>query len=180
MSTSLNNRLPAFAPALRLIMPSSRCCSAAALVIAATSLTACVAGHNPLASWQRPSEISREWVDVEKSTPNDTTLWVLGSDGYDGVAHLQLSADTAGVAHQSRTETRYGSWYLDGTMGDSTHQAICFSRRIGRFGATCTAFVLDTIMSGSVATPRLMLRAYRGIHHTRDRILVARSSVMHP
>ena len=161
-------------------MPSSRSSRAAALVLAAMVMSACVAGRNPLAAWQRPSEISREWVDVEKATPDDTTLWVLGPDGYDGVAHLKLSSDAVGGAHQSRTEVRYGSWYLDGTMGDSTHQAICFSRRIGRFGATCTAFVLDTIMSGSVATPRLILHAYRGVHHTRDRLLLARSVVVHP
>ena len=163
-----------------MIMPSSQLSRAVTLVLAALLMMACVAGHNPLAAWQRPAEISREWVDVEKSTPDDTTLWVLGPDGYDGVAHLQVSSDTAGVAHQSRTETRYGSWYLDGTLGDSTHQAICFSRRIGRFGATCTAFVLDTIIRGAVPTPRLVLHAYRGIHHTRDRLLVARPAAARP
>jgi hypothetical protein len=163
-----------------MIMPSSRHARAAILAITAAALTACVAGHNPLASYQRPTEISREWIDVEKSTPADTTLWVLGPDGYDGVAHLQPMSDAAGATRQSRTETRYGSWYLDGTMGDSTHQAICFSRRIGRFGATCTAFVLDTIMTGSVPTPRLLLLAYRGIHHTRDRLLLARATAVRP
>ncbi|MDQ2668195.1 MAG: hypothetical protein M3Z05_19670 [Gemmatimonadota bacterium] len=160
-------------------MPSNRH-TRAATVIAAVALNACVAGHNPLAAWQRPSEISREWVDVEKSTPDDTTLWVLGPDGYDGVAHLQREPDATGVPRQSRKEKRYGSWYLDGTMGDSTHQAICFSRRIGRFGATCTAFVLDTIMNGSVATPRLLLHAYRGSQHTRDRLLLARATAVRP
>ena len=158
----------------------SRGYRAAMLVTSVAVMTACVAGHNPLASWQRPSDISREWVDVEKSTPDDTTLWVLGPDGYDGVAHLQRSTDSSGVARQSRQETRYGSWYLGGTMGDTTQQAICFSRRIGRFGATCTAFVMDTVMSGSVPTPRLLLRAYRGLHHTRDRLLVARTPAMLP
>ena len=159
---------------------SIRLLHAVALALPALGLLGCVAGHNPLASWQRPPEISREWVDVEKSTPDDTTLWVLGPDGYDGVAHLQLSSDSAGLSRQSRKETRYGSWYLDGTIGDSTHQAICFSRRIGRFGATCTAFVLDTIMSGSVPTPRLLLHAYRGTRHTRDRLLLARTMAVRP
>ncbi|CAN5217468.1 hypothetical protein BH09GEM1_BH09GEM1_14670 [soil metagenome] len=163
-----------------MIMPSSAPARAATFAITVVVLTSCVAGHNPLASWQRPPDISREWVDVEKSTPDDTTLWVLGPDGYDGVAHLQLSSDPDGVAHQSRSEKRYGSWYLDGTMGDSSRQAICVSRRIGRFGATCTAFVLDTIMTGSVPTPRLLLHAYRGIHHTRDRLLLARATAVRP
>ena len=153
---------------------------AVALTITAMAVAACVAGHNPLAAWPRPSELSREWIDVEKSTGEDTTLWVLRPDGYDGVAHLQLSPHAAGVARQSRTETRYGSWYLDGTMGDSTHQSICFSRRIARFGVTCTAFALDTIMTASGPTPRLVLHAYRGFHHTRDRVLLARTTAVRP
>ena len=161
-------------------MPSCRYSRAATLVTTAVVMTACGAGHNHLGSWQRPPDISREWVDVEKSTADDTTLWVLRPDGYDGVAHLQRSSDASGVARQSRQEVRYGSWYLDGTLGDSAHQAICFSRRIGRFGASCTAFVLDTIVTVSGPTPRLVLKAYRGMHHTRDRVLLPHAIVAHP
>lgn len=146
-------------------------------VVGALVLTACVAGHTPLASWHQPRELSREWIDIDKSTPTDTTLWVLRADGYDGVAHLLSSPDSSGVSRVSRKEVRYGSWYLDGTMGDTTHEALCISRRSGRIGATCTAFVLDTIMVGSVATPRLVLRAYHGNTHVRDRHLLARTAV---
>ena len=163
-----------------MIKSASRYIGARATLLGALMVSACVAGHNPLASWKRPPEISREWVDVEKSSPEDTTLWVLAPDGYDGVAHLVPSVDSSGVRRQSRRETRYGSWYLGGTMGDSTQQAICFSRRIGRFGATCTNFVLDTVMRESVPTPRLLLRAYRGSHHTRDRLLLARAPAARP
>ena len=140
----------------------------------------CGAVRNPLAAWQQPPEITREWVDVEKSTPDDTTLWVLGPGGYDGIAHLLRSPDAAGVARQVRKETRYGYWHFEGTLGDSTHQAICFSPRSGRIGATCTLFVLDTAMVASRPTPRLILRAYRGLHHARDRLLVARAAAVGP
>ena len=161
-------------------MPSCRYSRAATLVTTAVVMTACGAGHNHLGSWQRPPDISREWVDVEKSTADDTTLWVLRPDGYDGVAHLQRSSDSAGVAHQYRQQVKYGAWYLDGTLGDSTHQAICFSRRPGRFGASCTAFVLDTIVTVAGPTPRLVLKAYRGLHHTRDRVLLPHATAVRP
>ena len=150
----------------------------AILALVATSALGCgVAGHSVLASWQQPAEITREWVDVEKSIPDDTTLWILGPGGYDGIAHLLRSSDSSGAARQVRKETRYGYWHFQGTLGDSTHQAICFSPRSGRIGATCTAFVLDTVTSGSSPTPRLTLRAYHGLHHTRDRQLVARTAM---
>ena len=151
-----------------------------ALALGATTALGCVAGHNPLSSWQQPPEITREWVDVEKTTPDDTTLWVLGPGGYDGIAHLMRASDSSGVIRLVRKETRYGYWHFQGTLGDSTHQAICFSPRSGRIGATCTAFVLDTVMSGSGPSPRLTLRAYHGLHHTRDRLLVARAVAMRP
>jgi hypothetical protein len=163
-----------------MIMHSRRFSRAAALATITLVIAACGAGHNHLGSWQRPDEISRDWIDVEKSTPDDTTLWVLAPDGYDGVAHLQHAPDAAGVERQARHQVKYGAWYLDGTLGDTAHQAICFSRRIGRFGASCTAFVLDTIMTGSGPTPRLLLRAYHGIHHTRDRLLLARPTPARP
>lgn len=149
---------------------------AAAFAVCVSVMSGCVAGHNPLTPLQRPSVIAGEWVDVDRSTPMDTTLWVLRADGYDGVAHLRLLPDSGGPTREVREESRYGSWYLDGQLGDTTHQAICFSRRIGRFGATCTSFVMDTITAGSRVTPRLLLRAYRGLHHTRDRVLMARTA----
>ena len=151
-----------------------------ALALCVTFTLGCVARQNLLASWQQPSEITREWVDVDKSTPDDTTLWVLGAGGYDGIAHLQRSADSSGIPRQVRNETRYGYWHFQGTLGDSAHQAICFSPRSGRIGATCTAFVMDTVLHGMHPTPRLILRAYHGNHHTRDRVLMARATAMRP
>ena len=159
---------------------SRRALRRTALALVAMSALGCIAGHNPLSSWQQPPEIAREWVDVDKSTPDDTTLWVLGPGGYDGIAHLVRASDSSGVIRLVRKETRYGYWHFQGTFGDSTRQAICFSPRSGRIGATCTAFVLDTVTSGSGRAPRLTLRAYHGLHHTRDRMLVARTAVMRP
>lgn len=159
---------------------SSQTLRRAAFAMCATLQLGCVAGHALLPAWQQPSDITREWVEVDKSTPDDTTLWVLGAGGYDGVAHLQRSADSSGIARQLRNEKRYGYWHFEGTLGDSAHQAICFSPRSGRMGATCTAFVMDTVLNALRPTPRLTLRAYQGHHHTRDRVFLARATAMRP
>jgi hypothetical protein len=122
----------------------------------------------------RPPQIAGEWVDVAKSTPTDTSLWLLRADGYDGSAHIRVTIDSMGMAHASRTESKYGSWYMTGTLGDSLHESICFSKRVGRFGASCIAFAMDTVGSVAGPLPRLKLHNYRGMHHIADRLLVAR------
>jgi hypothetical protein len=116
--------------------------------------------------------LAGEWVDLHKTTAADTSIWVLRSDGYDGIIHVRVTS-TGGTAQVERSEARYGSWYLDGSMADSTGHALCFSRRLGRFGSTCIAFSLET-WPESAGVRHLLLRGYHGEHSTGDRELVAR------
>jgi hypothetical protein len=124
----------------------------------------------------RPPQIAGEWVDVAKSTPADTSLWVLRGDGYDGIANLLVTFDASGVPKRSRTQEHYGTWYFEGTLGDTARQSLCFSRRLGRSPTSCIQFLLDTIDGGpgSGRRPRLLLRGYNGEHTTGDRWLIAR------
>lgn len=145
-----------------------------AVVISILALSGCTIGQPLIGAWPRPSPIVGEWVDVEKSSATDTALWVLRADGYDGTAHLLLATDSLGSLRVRREDRRYGAWYVDGALGDSTRQ-LCFSKRIGRFGATCTSFILDTVATGGMPALRLRLKDYRGQHHTRDRLLVSRT-----
>ena len=115
----------------------------------------------------RPVALAGEWIDLRHTAPRDTALWVLREDGYDGAAHL---------AGHERSEERYGSWYLDGDLADSTHRAICFSKRIGRNGATCVSFSLDTVRENGSSRRRLIVHGYRGQHYTGDRVLIERVS----
>ncbi|MEO7084122.1 MAG: hypothetical protein ABI442_20625 [Gemmatimonadaceae bacterium] len=148
-----------------------------AAVALAALLGACAGVHVPLLpSFSRPPEVAREWVDLHKTTESDTSLWVLRRDGYDGSAHLRVTSDAFGKARVVRSESRYGAWYLKGTLGDSAHQAICFSKRLGRFGPTCDGFSLDTIPGPSGPIPRLTLFGYKGDHSTTTRVLVARDT----
>jgi hypothetical protein len=139
--------------------------------------SACTSLHVPLlAPRSRPTEIAREWVDVRKSTPSDTSLWVLRPDGYDGSAHIRAIADSSGQVRAQRTETRYGGWYMSGTLGDTASQAICFSSRPGRFGSTCNGFSLDTVQSANASVVRLTVRGYAGSHSTTNRVLISRAA----
>lgn len=142
------------------------------LALCAPLLTAnaCAAMHRMhIGVLDRPPVLAGEWVDLRHTTPADTALWVLRPDGYDGAAHL--IGDASGVR---RTEERYGSWYLDGDLADSTHRAICFSKRIGRDGATCIRFSLDSISDNGAVRRRLTVHGYRGRHFTGDRQLIER------
>jgi hypothetical protein len=123
--------------------------------------------------YHRPPELTAEWIDLKHTTEGDTALWVLRGDGYDGSAHIV--ATTSG-AHDppKRTDRRYGTWYFDGSMSDSANRAICFARRIGREGATCLAFRLDTVRDDQQGTRRLTIRGYPGEHTVGDRQLIER------
>jgi hypothetical protein len=133
------------------------------------------AGHplGSLGGYARPPQLVGEWVDLHKTTESDTSIWVLRPDGYDGILHVRVVQSPDGTHHVESNQTRHGSWYLDGTMSDSTHRALCFSRRLGRFGATCISFSAD-VDSGSARPRRLRLFGYRGEHSTGTRELVPR------
>ena len=159
-------------------MKARRSCSAIGMTLAASAtVTGCAALHvGPTYGHARPSQIVGEWIDVAKTSPTDSSIWVLRPNGYDGSLRVRVVADSTGALHAQRKETHYGSWYFDGALGDAAHQALCFSKRVGRFGATCISFSMDTIQTAAGPLPRLLLRGYAGEHHTSDRVLVA----LHP
>ena len=125
-----------------------------------------------LAMSNRPAAVSGEWIDVRHATPDDTSLWILRGDGYDGTAHLIRRVTEAGVVTE-RHQTKYATWYLRGDIADSTHQ-ICFARRLGRDGLTCWRFLLDTIATADGMRRRMIVKDYQGQHTRADRILLAR------
>jgi hypothetical protein len=126
-------------------------------------------------SLDRPSVLAGEWIDRSQTTAMDTALWLLRSDGYEGVAHVLVEHDAAGNPTVRRTQTRSGSWYFDGNLADSSHRAICFARRIGRDGATCLSFSIDTSLTSRGLPRRLVVYGYPGEDRTGSRELIARS-----
>lgn len=141
----------------------------AALLVASKGCTAMHRMH--LGVLERPDALTGEWVDVRHTAPGDTSLWVLRANGYDGAARLVV--DASGV--ERRSEERYGSWYVRGDVADSMSRAICFAKRIGRDGATCISFSIDTVSAEGRQRRRLIVHSYRGQHYTGDRELLERS-----
>lgn len=138
------------------------------LIAAALALSTSCAGRLHLNDMSRPEALAGEWIDTRHATPADTSLWVLRTDGYDGSAHL--------IHHGSdhdRKESRYGAWYLHGSLTANSDRSICFAKRLGRDAATCLPFTLDTIELPDGPWRRLTVRGYQGQHTTGDRILIA-------
>ena len=133
-------------------------------------------GLAPAAAFQgkpdshHPAALVGQWIDLRHTSPTDSMVWVLSPNGDD--ATLEIRIDPAG----SRTERQYhyGRWRLDGELADSAHRALCFVHRPGRQGASCIAFRLDTLAAPSGPRGHLVLKNYRGEHHTVDRELVKR------
>ncbi len=146
-------------------MRSMRRSRRAALNLAAALTASGCAGHIPIAHFERPSPLVGEWIDVRHTSLGDTALWVLRDNGYDGSAHIVAT---------TRSERHYGSWYFTGTLADSSHRALCFSKRLGRDGPTCLAFAIDTPTVDGTERRRLTIRGYQGEHYTGDRTLLER------
>lgn len=111
-------------------------------------------------------DIGGEWVDVAKTTPNDSSIWVLDDGGDDQTLRLMRS----GVGwRQSRH--RYGRWrVVHGGEGDK----LCIVRRPGRDAWSCVHYRLDTLEVAGSPRRHLVLLGYVGEHQTTDRSLVER------
>jgi hypothetical protein len=149
----------------------------AAVIVLLVSIVSLVGCHS--LAWvgadvrNHPLAMVGDWTDSLKATPTDTSVWRLGPSGQDESYHM-VRDDTS--AHFRATPARrYGYWYLQGTLGDTTSQAICFTNRPGRSAATCIAFRLDSTTAGAPSRRRLVLRGYKGQHHTADRVLLERN-----
>jgi hypothetical protein len=114
------------------------------------------------------------WVDSAKATPGDTTAWKLDGSGADWTLKIRVVRDGSGRATTEQTQTRYGYWYLQGALGDTTGRALCFKPR-PRDGGTCYPFRLDTLGGGgALARRQIVIAGYRGQQHSRTRVLVER------
>ena len=141
-----------------------------ALLVASIGMTgACRPGSLLPGLGPQPLELAGAWVDSAKSSPMDTSLWVLGVSGNDGSRRIIRAPD--GVI--STTDHHYGYWFFKGKLDDPNDRAICFTKRPGRSAPTCLPFSLDTVMSASGQRRRLIVRGYQGAHSTMDRVLIA-------
>lgn len=143
--------------------------AAAPLVVLAT---AC-AGTLP---WLRgdlanhPPALVGEWVDIEKSSPLDSSFWILGANGDDeGLRITRLRGDERAI-HQSRQH--YGYWFVRAPMNQPAE--LCVTKRPSRDAPSCTAFTLG--VDSTTRPPRRFARlaAYAGTHHMGERLLVER------
>lgn len=112
-----------------------------------------------------PAALVGEWIDSVKTTAGDTSLWVLGPSGQDGMRH-RGPGGPGDVRH-------YGYWYLRGTLDTATDRALCFTNRPGRSAPSCRPFELDTVTTPAGPRRRLVVHGYQGAHSTQDRILLA-------
>ena len=149
-------------------------CAVAAFLLLGGSCTSAF----PLGGAMRdhPPQLVGTWVDLAKSTPTDTALWILGPAGEDDAQHLvRTTPDTNAAARfTSGVRKRYGYWFAQGQITDSASRAICFTNRPGRSAPTCMPFALDTVRDDGAMRRRLIVHGYRGEHTTSDRVLVAR------
>jgi hypothetical protein len=139
----------------------------------AAVLVAC-SGTRPL-PWLRgdlvnhPATLVGEWVDVQKSSLRDTSIWVLAPNGDDGGMRITRDSTGDGKVHVARHH--YGYWYV---RAAGTGAELCVTRRPGRDAPSCSAF--EVVIDSGVVPPRRRIRiaAYAGAHHSGERILVQR------
>ena len=117
-----------------------------------------------------PTALIGQWVDVQKTTATDSSIWVLEPNGDDGGLRVRREANDSGSPHIERR--RFGYWYVRGGSGHD--QALCVNRHPGRDPSSCTTF--ESFVDSSFQPPRRAIRltAYIGEHHTSERLLVER------
>jgi hypothetical protein len=109
---------------------------------AAVSLAGC-ASSGLFHRGPRPGGLVGTWIDSAASTPSDTTLWILASDGSRRI-------------RRASGETDRDQWYVDGA---ERQPLFCFVRR-ARDAATCSPFTLDSAATPAGIRRRLVVRSY--------------------
>ena len=117
-----------------------------------------------------PATLVGEWVDVQKTTPSDSSLWVLRADGYDGGVRIRREYGGDQKPHVERQ--RYGYWYVRQQSGQAPE--LCINRRPSREAPSCTPFEISADSTVIPARRTIRLTAYAGAHHTGARLLVER------
>jgi len=116
-----------------------------------------------------PLAVVGQWVDVEKSTPADSSFWVLEPNGEDdGVRIFRDTPDA--TPRQSRSH--YGYWYVRAMH--SGGDELCVSKRPSRDAPSCTAVVARVDSTQHPPRRTLRLASYAGAHHVGQRLLVER------
>jgi hypothetical protein len=109
------------------------------------------------------------WVDSLKTSPTDTSIWLLTARGED----ISLRIRKPPVVPKARVEERhYGGWRMAGHLTDQAKRAICFTHRPGRSGWTCLPFDLDSAASGTGFVRRLEVYGYKGRQSTSPRVFL--------
>ena len=158
-------------------MPSRRRLTTRGAVTALLAL-GCATGIG--AAGSGASALVGEWVDVAKTTPRDSSIWVLQADGDDRLLRLRIVSDSVGADSMHRTEGHHARWFLRGLLSDTAGRSLCFAVRPGRFPASCAVFRMDTIDLDGSTRRRIVLLNYAGSHERLDRVLVERIAVGRP
>ena len=137
---------------------------------------ACVGLSTVISPDPHAHDLAGVWIDSAKATPSDTVAWRLDRNGADWTLRITVARDDSNRVTTEQRETRYGYWYVEGSLADTSGRALCFKTR-PRDGGTCYPFRLDTLAAGTTdSRPRrqLVISGYRGQQHTRTRVLVER------
>ena len=105
---------------------------------------ACASGTGLMGGSVRthPAALVGEWVDVARTSTRDSSVWLLASNGDDGL--LRITIDSTGAA--SRRTTHYGYWYA---IADGNSYRLCITRRPGREAGLCSRIELHAPASDS-------------------------------
>lgn len=139
-------------------------------LVAPLLLAACASGLSlGGGAGAHPAALVGAWVDSVKSSPADSSYWMLSSSGDDAARRVRrTSPDSVPTVEQRH----YGYWYLRGALADTADRAICFTKRPGRSAPTCIPFALDSTSSGGRSRRRLVVYGYEGRHSSGARVLL--------
>jgi hypothetical protein len=115
------------------------------IVLAAAVAVAGCASSGWFHRGPRPAELVGTWVDSAATTPSDTTLWILASDG------------SRRIVRHGAGEAERDQWYVDSRA--EPRALFCFVRR-SRDAATCAPFELDLAPMPGGVRRRLVVRSY--------------------
>ena len=113
-----------------------------------------------------------QWIDLAKTLPSDTMVWVLSPGGSDGLLRIALERDPEGGFKRVERRQHYGHWSL--SQDGAGLPMLCFNKRPGRQPPSCSSFHIDTLPADSGGQRRLIVRGYQGRHHAGDRVLIER------
>ncbi len=106
---------------------------------------------------------------MAKTTPTDTSVWVLAENGDDELLHVSV-----GSAGPVTSRRHFGRWSLGASPSGRDGPSLCFVRRPGRDAPSCVDYTIDNLQVNARTVRRLRLHSYVGEHHTGDRELLER------